>query len=162
MYGRVANTDSEVVFLGFALDHRWRSLADGSASARSTFVASTGSTTVHPARSVTGPVLRIARLLHLSESGRTHSSHWPSPLRQSALAQSCPRNIVNCQIPIAQPSEGTSSARLHAEFSTAGTDQGDGLIESVIPLQILARNLALALGCGVDRPRKLTKSVAVA
>jgi glucosamine--fructose-6-phosphate aminotransferase (isomerizing) len=40
-------------------------------------------------------------------------------------------------------------------------DEGDGLIESVIPLQIVARNLAVALGCGVDRPRKLTRSVAV-
>jgi glutamine---fructose-6-phosphate transaminase (isomerizing) len=36
-----------------------------------------------------------------------------------------------------------------------------GPIESVIPLQILARNLALALGCDVDKPRNLAKSVTV-
>jgi glutamine---fructose-6-phosphate transaminase (isomerizing) len=36
-----------------------------------------------------------------------------------------------------------------------------GPIESVIPLQILARNLALALGRDVDKPRNLAKSVTV-
>jgi glucosamine--fructose-6-phosphate aminotransferase (isomerizing) len=36
-----------------------------------------------------------------------------------------------------------------------------GPIESVVPLQILARNLALALGCDVDKPRNLAKSVTV-
>lgn len=161
MYGRVANTDSEVVFLGFALDHRRRSLANGLTSVSSTFVASPSSTTVQSARSVTGPVLRIASLLPHSESGRTYSSHCPSTLREFALAQSCPRDIVNCGVPIAQQSERASSPRPHAENPTARMDGGDGLIESVIPLQIVARNLAVALGCGVDRPRKLTRSVAV-
>jgi len=36
-----------------------------------------------------------------------------------------------------------------------------GPIESVLPLQILARNLALALGHDVDKPRNLAKSVTV-
>jgi len=36
-----------------------------------------------------------------------------------------------------------------------------GPIESVLPLQILARDLALALGRDVDRPRNLAKSVTV-
>jgi glucosamine--fructose-6-phosphate aminotransferase (isomerizing) len=36
-----------------------------------------------------------------------------------------------------------------------------GPIESALPLQILARNLALALGRDVDRPRNLAKSVTV-
>jgi glucosamine--fructose-6-phosphate aminotransferase (isomerizing) len=36
-----------------------------------------------------------------------------------------------------------------------------GPLESVVPLQILARNLALALGRDVDKPRNLAKSVTV-
>jgi glucosamine--fructose-6-phosphate aminotransferase (isomerizing) len=36
-----------------------------------------------------------------------------------------------------------------------------GPLESVIPLQILARTLALALGQDVDKPRNLAKSVTV-
>lgn len=36
-----------------------------------------------------------------------------------------------------------------------------GPLESVIPMQILARNLALALGHDVDKPRNLAKSVTV-
>ena len=36
-----------------------------------------------------------------------------------------------------------------------------GPVESAVPLQILARNVALALGCDVDRPRNLAKSVTV-
>ena len=36
-----------------------------------------------------------------------------------------------------------------------------GPLESVIPMQILARTLGLALGWDVDRPRNLAKSVTV-
>jgi glutamine---fructose-6-phosphate transaminase (isomerizing) len=36
-----------------------------------------------------------------------------------------------------------------------------GPIESALPLQILSRTLALALGCDVDKPRNLAKSVTV-
>jgi glutamine---fructose-6-phosphate transaminase (isomerizing) len=43
-----------------------------------------------------------------------------------------------------------------------GEDSGPwGPIESVVPLQILARNLALILGLDVDKPRNLAKSVTV-
>jgi glucosamine--fructose-6-phosphate aminotransferase (isomerizing) len=41
------------------------------------------------------------------------------------------------------------------------TAQPWGPIESAVPLQILARNLALALGRDVDKPRNLAKSVTV-
>ncbi|PZF14810.1 glutamine--fructose-6-phosphate transaminase (isomerizing) [Curtobacterium sp. MCPF17_011] len=44
------------------------------------------------------------------------------------------------------------------------TDQGMSLwgpLESVVPLQMLARELALQLGCDVDKPRNLAKSVTV-
>jgi glucosamine--fructose-6-phosphate aminotransferase (isomerizing) len=36
-----------------------------------------------------------------------------------------------------------------------------GPLEAAIPLQILARTLALALGRDVDKPRNLAKSVTV-
>jgi glutamine---fructose-6-phosphate transaminase (isomerizing) len=36
-----------------------------------------------------------------------------------------------------------------------------GPLESVVPLQMFARELALALGCDVDKPRNLAKSVTV-
>jgi glucosamine--fructose-6-phosphate aminotransferase (isomerizing) len=36
-----------------------------------------------------------------------------------------------------------------------------GPLESVVPMQILARTLGLALGCDVDKPRNLAKSVTV-
>lgn len=44
---------------------------------------------------------------------------------------------------------------------TGNPDAPWGPIESVLPLQILARNLALALGHDVDKPRNLAKSVTV-
>lgn len=123
MYDGVANTDIEVVFLRLALDHGRRSLANGSSALSSTPGASLGSTTFASTQSGMKSGLGIARLLHLSESPRARSSNWRSPLRQSALAEICPRDIVNCEVPIAQPSARASSAPLHAEFSTAGTDQ---------------------------------------
>jgi len=42
-----------------------------------------------------------------------------------------------------------------------GTVAPSGPLESVIPLQILARTLALTLGLDVDKPRNLAKSVTV-
>jgi hypothetical protein len=72
------------------------------------------------------PRLGIARLLHFSESPSTDSSHRPSPFRQSALDESCPRNIANCEAPIAQPSARASSVPLHTGFSAAGTDPEAG------------------------------------
>ena len=36
-----------------------------------------------------------------------------------------------------------------------------GPLETVVPLQVLARTLALALGRDVDKPRNLAKSVTV-
>jgi len=123
MYGDLGGTDSEVVFLGLAPDGGRRSLANGSASLDSTPGASLGSTTFASTRSVLKPGLGIARLLHLSESPRTDSSHCPSPLRQPALDEGCQSDIVNCEVPIAQPSARASSAPLRTEFSTAGTDQ---------------------------------------
>ena len=36
-----------------------------------------------------------------------------------------------------------------------------GPLESVIPMQILARTIGLVLGCDVDKPRNLAKSVTV-
>ena len=36
-----------------------------------------------------------------------------------------------------------------------------GPLESVLPLQILARTIGLILGCDVDKPRNLAKSVTV-
>ncbi|KAA0097451.1 glutamine--fructose-6-phosphate transaminase (isomerizing) [Mycolicibacterium sp. P1-18] len=44
---------------------------------------------------------------------------------------------------------------------TGNPDAPWGPIESVLPLQILARSLALALGHDVDKPRNLAKSVTV-
>jgi hypothetical protein len=126
MYWGVADTDSEVVFLGLAADSVRRSLASESASLGSTLGASLGSTTFASTRSMSKPGLGIARLLHLSESPRTHSLHCPSPLRQSALAESRPRDIVDYEAPIAHQSARASSPPLHAEFSIAGTDQETG------------------------------------
>jgi hypothetical protein len=119
MYGGVADLDSEVVFLKLAPDGGRRSLASESTSLGSTTFAST--------QSVMKSGLGIARLLHLSESRRTRSSHRRSPLRQSALAESCSRDIVNQDAPITQPSaRASSSASLHTEFLTANSDQGEG------------------------------------
>jgi hypothetical protein len=126
MYGGVADIDSEVVFLGLAPDGGRRSLASESSSLGSTPGASLGSTTFASTRSMMKSGLRIGRLLHLSETPRTRSSHSPSPLRQSAVAEGCPRDIVNYEVPIAQPSARASSAPLHAEFSTADSDQEAG------------------------------------
>jgi hypothetical protein len=123
MYGGVADTDSEVVFLGLAPDGGRRSLASESVSVSWTPDASHGSTTFASTRSMMKSGLRIGRLLHLSETPRTRSSHCPFPLRQSAVAESCQRDIVNCEAPIVQPSARASSAPLRTEFSTAGTDQ---------------------------------------
>jgi hypothetical protein len=125
MYGGVADTDSEVVFLELAPDGGRRSLANESVSLDSNPGASLVSTMFASTQSVMKSGLGIAWLLHLSESPRTHSSHCPAPMRQSAPAESCPRDIVNCEVPIAQPSARASSAPLHAEFSTAGTNQED-------------------------------------
>jgi hypothetical protein len=85
MYGGVASIDSEVVFSGLALDDGWRSLANGLSSNRWTFVMSPDPTTALSRRSVIGRVLDDARLLHFSESRRTHSSNRRSPLRYFAL-----------------------------------------------------------------------------
>src|SRR5690606_10871053 len=43
------------------------------------------------------------------------------------------------------------------------TDRVDwlGPLESVVAMQMLARELALSLGCDVDKPRNLAKSVTV-
>jgi hypothetical protein len=123
MYGGVAGIDSEVVFLGLAPDGGRRSLASESVSLGSTPGASLGSTTFASTRSVMKPGLGIAELLYLSESPHTRSSHCPSPLRSFALAGRCPHDILDWEAPIAQPSARASSAPLHAEFSTAGTDR---------------------------------------
>jgi hypothetical protein len=123
MYGGVADTDSEVVFLGLAPDGGRRSLASESASLGSTPGASLGSTTFASTQSVMKSGLGTVWLLHLSESPRIRLSCCPSPLRRSTPAESCPRDIVNCGVPIAQPSARASSAPVHAEFSTAARDQ---------------------------------------
>ena len=61
------------------------------------------------------------------------------------------------------PALGRDAGRLLAR-RTDVTDQGMSLwgpLESVVPLQMLARELALQLGCDVDKPRNLAKSVTV-
>lgn len=61
------------------------------------------------------------------------------------------------------PALGRDAGRLLSR-RTAVTDQGMSLwgpLESVVPLQMLARELALQLGCDVDKPRNLAKSVTV-
>ncbi|QWS34327.1 glutamine--fructose-6-phosphate transaminase (isomerizing) [Curtobacterium aetherium] len=61
------------------------------------------------------------------------------------------------------PALGRDAGRLLSR-RTAVTDQGMstwGPLESVVPLQMLARELALQLGCDVDKPRNLAKSVTV-
>jgi hypothetical protein len=126
MYWGVAHTDSELVFLELASDGGRRSLANESASLGSTSGASLASTTFESPRSVSKPGLGIARLLHLSESPRAHSLHCPSPLRQSALTEGCPRDIVDYEAPIAHQSARASAPPLHVEFSIAGTDQEAG------------------------------------
>ena len=126
MYWGVADTDSDVVFLELASDGGRRSLASESTSLGSTPCASLGSTTFASTQSVMKSRLGIAWLLHLSESPHIRLSHCPSPLRQSALTESCPGNILNCEAPIAQPSARASSAPLQAEFSTADSDQEAG------------------------------------
>jgi hypothetical protein len=126
MYGGIAGIDSEVVFLGLAPNGGRRSLANGSASLGSTPGASLGSTTFVSTRSVMKPGLGIAELLYLSESPHTRLSHEPPPLRSFALAGSCPHDILDREAPIAQPSARASLSSLHAEFSTADSDQAAG------------------------------------
>ncbi|PYY38337.1 glutamine--fructose-6-phosphate transaminase (isomerizing) [Curtobacterium sp. MCBD17_030] len=61
------------------------------------------------------------------------------------------------------PALGRDAGRLVSR-RTDVTDQGMSLwgpLESVVPLQMLARELALQLGCDVDKPRNLAKSVTV-
>ncbi|MBY0176539.1 glutamine--fructose-6-phosphate transaminase (isomerizing) [Curtobacterium herbarum] len=61
------------------------------------------------------------------------------------------------------PALGRDAGRLLSR-RTDVTDQGMSLwgpLESVVPLQMLARELALQLGCDVDKPRNLAKSVTV-
>jgi glutamine---fructose-6-phosphate transaminase (isomerizing) len=53
-----------------------------------------------------------------------------------------------------------------SDVPAIGRDRGQGMslwgpLESVVPLQMLARELALQLGCDVDKPRNLAKSVTV-
>jgi hypothetical protein len=122
MYESVADTDSEVVLRGLALDGGRRSTANGSASLGSTAGVSLGSTAFVSTRSVMKPGLGIARLLALLESQRTRSSHWRSPSQYFALVGSCPHHILNQDEPIAPPSERASLSSLHAEFSMAHPD----------------------------------------
>ncbi|MDN3479694.1 glutamine--fructose-6-phosphate transaminase (isomerizing) [Curtobacterium sp. APC 4022] len=61
------------------------------------------------------------------------------------------------------PALGRDAGRLLSR-RTDVTDQGMSLwgpLESVVPIQMLARELALQLGCDVDKPRNLAKSVTV-
>jgi glucosamine--fructose-6-phosphate aminotransferase (isomerizing) len=61
------------------------------------------------------------------------------------------------------PALGRDAGRILSR-RTDVTDQGMSLwgpLESVVPLQMLARELALQLGCDVDKPRNLAKSVTV-
>jgi glucosamine--fructose-6-phosphate aminotransferase (isomerizing) len=61
------------------------------------------------------------------------------------------------------PALGRDAGRLISR-RTDVTDQGMSLwgpLESVVPLQMLARELALQLDCDVDKPRNLAKSVTV-
>jgi hypothetical protein len=122
MYDRVADADSEVVFLGLALHPGRRSLANESASLGSTPVKSLGSTPVTPTRSVTRPGSGMSRLLRLSESLCTCSSNWRSPVRHFALGGDCPHDILGQDAPIAPPSPRASLSSLHAEFFTANSD----------------------------------------
>jgi hypothetical protein len=126
MYDGVANTDSEVVFLGLALHPGRRSLANGSASLGSTPVKSLGSTPVTRTRSVTKPGSGIPGLLRLSESLCTRSSNWRSPLRHFGLGGDSPHDILGQDAPIAPPSARASLSSLHAEFFTANSDQEAG------------------------------------
>jgi hypothetical protein len=126
MYDRVADADSEVVFLGLAIDTGRRSLANGSASLGSTPVASLGSTPVTPAWSVMKPGSGMSGLLRLSESLCTRSSNWRSPLRHFALGGDFPHDILGQDAPIAPPSPRASLSSLHAEFFTANSDHEAG------------------------------------
>jgi hypothetical protein len=123
MYGGVADLDSEVVFLGLAPDNGRRSLASESTSPSSTPGASLGSTTFASAQAVMMSGFGIARLLHPSEFPHTRLSHCRVSMRVYAQAHGCPREIVHCEVPVAQSSARASSTPLHAECSTAGPDQ---------------------------------------
>ena len=126
MYDRVADADSEVVFLELAPDTGRRSPANGSASPEPTPVVSVGSTPVTPTRSVTKPGSGMSRLLRLSESLCTRSSNWRSPLRHFALGGGSPHDILGQDAPIAPPFPRASLSSLHAEFFTANSDQEAG------------------------------------
>jgi hypothetical protein len=123
MYDRVADADSKMVFLGFALDTGRRSLANGSASLGSTPVASLGSTPVVPTRSVTKPGSGMLKLPRFCESLCTCSSNGRSPLRHFALGGDCPHDILGQDAATAPPSARASLSSLHAEFFTANSDQ---------------------------------------
>ena len=126
MYENVADTDSEVVLQGVALDGGRRSLANGSVSLGSTPSAPPASTTFASTRSVMKPGLGVARLLALSESQRTRSSHRRSTSQYFALVGSCPHDILNQDEPIAPPRERGSFSSLHSELSMAHPDPEAG------------------------------------
>lgn len=123
MYDRVADADSEVVFLELALHTGRRSLANGSASLGSTPVKSLGSTPVTPARSVMKPGFGMLKLPRFCESLCTCSSNGRSPLRHFAVGGDCPHDILGQDAPTAPPSPRTSLSSLHAEFFTANSDK---------------------------------------
>ena len=64
---------------------------------------------------------------------------------------------------IAVATEGDEEISRHAEhvIYVPATDEALSPVLSVIPLQLLAYHTAVALGCDVDQPRNLAKSVTV-
>jgi glucosamine--fructose-6-phosphate aminotransferase (isomerizing) len=90
-------------------------------------------------------------------------------LRVAAIENSNPKLAANiaevqarCGVVISIGSAGSTVRNMGSTVPTVGNLAAPwGPLQSVIPLQILARTLALALGRDVDKPRNLAKSVTV-
>jgi hypothetical protein len=123
MYDRVAGADSDVMFLGLALDTGTQSLANRPASLDSTRGESLGSTSVTPARSAFNPGVGVLGLLRFSESLCARSFSSRPPVRHFWLAADCPHVILGQDALIAPPSRCASLWPPHAEFVAANSDQ---------------------------------------
>jgi hypothetical protein len=168
MYYRVAGSDSEVVFFGLALNPGRPSLAKGSAALSST-------PPIPSTRSVMRPGFGISGLRPFKELTYRWAEHYPAgELKHGPLA------LISTGAPVvvvdnAHPKLAANVAEVRARggriigIGAAGSTVPVvdrpyapwGPLATAVPLQILARTLALALGRDVDKPRNLAKSVTV-
>jgi hypothetical protein len=124
MYERVAETDSDGVFLGLAPDDEQQSLMIESASSASIFGGQVGSTTLACTASTSKRGSGVDRLPVRSKSPRTGPSRRPSPSRCPAASRLCLPDIPGREAPHIEPTGYTSSPQV--EFLLPETAQEIG------------------------------------